>query len=46
MGFTREGSLPAGLQFLGRAWSESELIRMAYNYEQATRHRRPPPETP
>lgn len=46
MGFTTEDKLPAGLQFLGRAWSESELIRMAYNYEQATRHRRPPAATP
>ena len=41
MGFVRNG-LPAGLQFLGRAWSEPDLIRMVYAYEQATRHRHPP----
>lgn len=42
MGFTTKGMLPAGVQFFGRAWSESALIRLAYSYEQATRHRRPP----
>ena len=41
MGYTH-GKLPAGLQFLGRAWSEATLIRLAYAYEQATHHRRPP----
>jgi len=45
MGFVR-GSLPAGLQILGRAWSEPTLIRIGYAYEQATRHRRPPASTP
>jgi amidase len=38
--------LPAGLQFFGRAWSEPTLLRLAYAYEQATHHRRPPPATP
>ena len=42
MGFTRGDTLPAGLQFFGRPWSEATLIRLAYAYEQATRHRRPP----
>lgn len=46
MGFTRGGRLPAGLQFFGRPWAESVLIRLAYSYEQATRHRRPPTTTP
>jgi Asp-tRNA(Asn)/Glu-tRNA(Gln) amidotransferase A subunit family amidase len=41
MGYTR-GTLPAGITFLGRAWDEARLIRVAYAYEQATRHRRPP----
>ncbi|MGH8071755.1 MAG: amidase family protein [Candidatus Entotheonellia bacterium] len=41
MGFTR-GVFPAGLQLLGRAWSEPTLIKLAYAYEQATKHRRPP----
>jgi Asp-tRNA(Asn)/Glu-tRNA(Gln) amidotransferase A subunit family amidase len=41
MGFTY-GSLPAGMTFLGRAFSEPELIKFVYAYEQATKHRRPP----
>jgi Asp-tRNA(Asn)/Glu-tRNA(Gln) amidotransferase A subunit family amidase len=45
MGFTH-GTLPAGLQILGRPWSEPTLIRIAYAYEQATRHRHPPASTP
>ena len=34
--------LPVGVSFFGRAWSEPTLIRIAYAFEQATRHRRPP----
>ena len=34
--------LPVGLSFIGRAWSEPVLVKLAYAYEQATRHRRPP----
>ena len=34
--------LPVGLSFIGRAWSELALVRLAHAYEQATRHRRPP----
>ena len=45
MGYTR-GILPAGITFFGRAWSEATLIRLAYSYEQATRHRVPPSSTP
>jgi Asp-tRNA(Asn)/Glu-tRNA(Gln) amidotransferase A subunit family amidase len=41
MGFVRD-SLPVGLQIIGDAWSEPKLIAIAYSYEQATRHRRPP----
>jgi len=41
MGFTY-GDLPAGLQILGRAFDEATLFRLAYGYEQATRHRRSP----
>jgi amidase len=41
MGFTY-GSLPAGLTFVGRSFSEGLLIKYAYGYEQATKHRRPP----
>lgn len=46
MGFTREGRLPAGLQWLGRRWDDHRLLQLAYAYEQATGHRRPPPATP
>lgn len=46
MGYTRGGRLPAGVTFFGRAWSEPTLIRLAYSYEQATRHRRAPETTP
>jgi amidase len=34
--------LPVGISLIGRAWSEPLLIRLAYAFEQATRHRRPP----
>jgi amidase len=34
--------LPIGISFFGRAWSEPLLIKLAYAYEQATRHRKPP----
>ena len=46
MGYTRGGLLPAGITLFGRPWSESTLIGAAYAFEQATRHRRPPPSTP
>jgi Asp-tRNA(Asn)/Glu-tRNA(Gln) amidotransferase A subunit family amidase len=44
MGYTRDNTLPAGITFFGRAWSEGRLITLAHGYEQATRHRRPPPQ--
>jgi amidase len=31
--------LPVGILFFGRAWSEGTLLRIAYAYEQATKHR-------
>jgi amidase len=34
--------LPAGISFFGRAWSEPVLIRLAYAYEQVTKHRKAP----
>jgi amidase len=46
MGYSRGGTLPAGITFYGRAWSEAQLIKLAYAYEQATMHRRPPVSTP
>ena len=45
MGYTYE-DLPSGLQFIGRPWSEPLLIGIAYAYEQATRHRKPPATVP
>lgn len=41
MGFTYK-DLPAGLQIVGKLFDEPELFRIAYAYEQATHHRRPP----
>jgi Asp-tRNA(Asn)/Glu-tRNA(Gln) amidotransferase A subunit family amidase len=46
MGYTRDNTLPAGITFFGRAWAEPTLIRLAYAYEQATHHRRPPATAP
>ncbi len=40
MGFI--AGLPVGLSFFGRAWSEPTLIKFAFAFEQATKHRRPP----
>jgi amidase len=34
--------LPVGLMFTGRAWSEPTLIKLAFAYEQGTKHRKPP----
>jgi amidase len=34
--------LPIGLSFMGRAYSEPTLFKLAYAFEQATKVRRPP----
>jgi Asp-tRNA(Asn)/Glu-tRNA(Gln) amidotransferase A subunit family amidase len=44
-GFTADG-LPVGLEFMGRAFAEPTVFRLAYAYEQATHHRTPPRTTP
>ncbi|MGH6814596.1 MAG: amidase family protein, partial [Hyphomicrobiaceae bacterium] len=44
-GFTAEG-LPVGIELMGREFTESLLLKLAYAYEQGTRHRRPPATTP
>lgn len=44
-GYTPDG-LPVGIEFLGRPFSEGLLLAIAYGYEQATLHRRPPGTTP
>jgi amidase len=38
--------MPYGVTFTGRAFSEPRLIALAYAFEQATHHRRPPDSTP
>jgi amidase len=38
--------LPVGVSFFGRAWSEPTLIKLAYSYEQATKHRKAPSFAP
>jgi amidase len=45
MGFTH-GTLPAGLTFLGPAFSEATLIRYAYDFEQTVQQRKDPPLFP
>jgi len=40
-GFTRD-QLPTGITFLGRPYDDGHMIKLAYAYEQATRHRKPP----
>lgn len=34
--------LPVGITFFGKAWSEPTLIKLAYAFEQATKHRKVP----
>ncbi len=34
--------LPVGLSFISRPWTEAKLLGLAYAFEQATHHRRPP----
>lgn len=45
MGFTYR-NLPAGLQIVGKLFGEPDLIQIAYAFEQATKHRRPPDKFP
>jgi Asp-tRNA(Asn)/Glu-tRNA(Gln) amidotransferase A subunit family amidase len=40
-GFT-DGGVPVGMEILGLPYREGDLIALAYAFEQATRHRRPP----
>jgi len=44
MGFVN--GLPVGISFFSSAWNEPTLIKLAYSYEQATKHRRPPTFAP
>jgi Asp-tRNA(Asn)/Glu-tRNA(Gln) amidotransferase A subunit family amidase len=45
MGYTH-ADLPAGLTFLGDGFDEGTLIKFAYAYEQATKHRHAPQKFP
>ena len=38
--------LPVGISFIGTAWSEADLIRFAYAFEQGTGHRQAPTFAP
>ena len=44
-GFTSDG-IPVGIEFLARPFAEGTLLRLGYDYEQATHHRKPPLLTP
>src|SRR5439155_20185407 len=44
-GFTID-DLPVAITFFGKPYSEPSLLKLAYAYEQATRHRIPPKSTP
>jgi amidase len=44
-GFTADG-VPVGIELLGAAWSEPQLLAMAFAYEQATHPRKAPAITP
>jgi amidase len=41
-----EGGFPVGVELLGRPFAEPVLLALAFAYEQATRHRRPPASAP
>jgi len=40
VGYSR--GLPVGMSFIGTAWSEATLIKLAYSYEQAAQPRKAP----
>ena len=44
-GFADDG-MPVGVELLGRPFAEPDLLKLAYAFEQATHHRRPPSLTP
>ncbi len=45
-GFTASDGMPVGLEFLGKPWSEGELLGLGYAFEQATKHRKLPASAP
>jgi aspartyl-tRNA(Asn)/glutamyl-tRNA(Gln) amidotransferase subunit A len=36
------GKYPFGISFLGRLWDDRRVLAIAFSYEQATHHRKPP----
>jgi hypothetical protein len=44
-GFTSTG-FPVGIELIGRRFAEPTLLSLAFSFEQATHHRRPPSSTP
>jgi Asp-tRNA(Asn)/Glu-tRNA(Gln) amidotransferase A subunit family amidase len=38
--------VPVGIEFLGQPFSEPQLLKIAYSFEQATHARKPPQSTP
>jgi Asp-tRNA(Asn)/Glu-tRNA(Gln) amidotransferase A subunit family amidase len=44
-GFTAD-NLPTGITFMARPYRDGTVIRLAYAFEQATHHRKPPESTP
>lgn len=44
-GFT-PGGFPVGIELIGRLFAEATLLALAFDYERATHHRRPPAMTP
>jgi Asp-tRNA(Asn)/Glu-tRNA(Gln) amidotransferase A subunit family amidase len=41
-GFVGNGRYPFGVSLLGRLWTDARILSLAYAYEQATHHRKPP----
>ena len=41
-GFIGNGRYPFGVSLLGRLWTDARILSLAYAYEQATHHRKPP----
>jgi len=41
-GFIGNGRYPFGISLLGRLWTDARILSLAYAYEQATHHRKPP----
>ena len=44
-GYATDG-MPVGLEMIGRQFAESDLLNLAYAFEQSSPHRRPPESTP